>query len=134
MERYELSTTVAADADAVFAYLSDLATLPGYVECVRSAEHLGGTRVRVVADAGGRTRTGEAWLTTDAGSRTAAWESCGPRWCAGQVYVTDAAPHGARVTLGVQADEEACRGLRPDLEAALARLRRLLESGGAHPA
>ena len=79
MGDYEQTTTVSADADALFRYLSDVNNLPDYFAAMKSAEPAGGDAVHTVAEVDGTEREGEAWFTADEEARAIRWGSQGPK-------------------------------------------------------
>ncbi|MBO8195102.1 hypothetical protein ITI46_26120 [Streptomyces oryzae] len=59
----------------------------------------------------------------DPDSRVAAWRVSGRGGeCAGQLYVTDARPHGVRVTVAVETAPAAAARARAEIDSALAAL------------
>jgi uncharacterized protein YndB with AHSA1/START domain len=90
MGDYEQSTTVTADPDALFRYLSDVDNLPDYFAAMKSAEPAGGDAVHTVAEVDGREREGEAWFTADADARTMRWGAEGPSRYSGELEVVGA--------------------------------------------
>ena len=77
MGDYEQTTTVSADADALFRYLSDVNNLPDYFAAMKSAEPAEGDAVHTVAEVDGTEREGEAWFTADAEARSIRWGAQG---------------------------------------------------------
>lgn len=88
MGDYEQTTTVSADADALFAYLSDVENLPRYFAATRSAEPAGGDAVHTEAEVDGQRVEGEAWFRTEDGDRTITRGSEGPHDYRGELAVS----------------------------------------------
>ncbi|MBQ1123322.1 hypothetical protein [Streptomyces sp. B15] len=90
--RYEQTTTVAGDADAVFAQITEQLRRRGLPAEV------------------------------DRDSRTAVWASGPGGGCAGQLYVTDARLPGARVTVSVETEAADAVRILAGIDRALAAL------------
>jgi|SRR3712207_5807588 len=88
MGDYEHSTSVTADPDELFAYLSDVHNLPDYFARMREAEPAGGDAVHTVAEVEGHRVEGEAWFTTDDAARTIRWGAEGPNHYSGELEVS----------------------------------------------
>ncbi len=128
MGDYEQTTTVTADPDALFAYLSEVGNLPHYFESMESAEPAGGDAVHTVADVDGQRREGEAWFTADDQARTIRWGSEGPNDYSGELAVTGA-ESGAQVTVRLHTEHVEGDQIRQGLEKTLAQIKRNVEGG-----
>ena len=128
MGDYERSTTVHADADALFDYLSDVHNLPSYFAAMRSAEPAGGDAVRTVAVVDGTPLEGEAWFTADAAARSIRWGSEGPNDYAGELSVTGAGD-GSRVTVTLHTEHVDGERIEQGLDETLDHIRRNVEGG-----
>jgi uncharacterized membrane protein len=119
MGDYEQTTTVTADPDALFGYLSDVNNLPEYFAAMRSAEPAEGDAVHTVADVDGERREGEAWFITDDEARSIRWGAEGPHRYSGELSVS-AVDGGAQVTVRLHTEHVDGRqvddGLRETLE------------------
>lgn len=137
MGDYEHSTTVTADPDELFRYLSDVHNLPDYFAAMREAEPTGasahgGAEVHVVAEVEGTRREGEAWLTRDAGERTLSWGSEGPNGYRGDLHV-DPAGEGSQVTVRLHTERADGPAIRAGLEQTLAAIKQQVEGSGTGP-
>ncbi len=130
MSDYERSTTVEAEADALFDYLSDVGNLPRYFSRMTGAEPAGGEAVHVTAeiDEGGEHKEvgGEAWFRVDDVARTIRWGSEGPNEYRGELEVSgEGETSEVTVRLHTMRDEEG--EIEPELERTLANVKRLVE-------
>ena len=98
MGDYEHTTTVSAEADTLFRYLSDVNNLPDYFAAMKSAEPTDGDAVHTVAEVDGSEREGEAWFTAEEETRSIRWGAQGPNHYGGELEVTGAAG-GSQVTV-----------------------------------
>lgn len=96
MADYLASTDVAASADELFDYLSDVQNLPAYFDRMTSASDNGDGTIAVTADLGDREVEGEAWLKVDRDARTLSWGSEGPNDYSGQLQVSEKSCADAR--------------------------------------
>lgn len=131
MGDYEHSTTVTADPDDLFRYLSDVHNLPDYFAAMREAEptgeHVGGhDEVHVVAEVEGKERAGDAWMDTDTAGRTLSWGSEGPNGYRGDLHV-GGEPGAARVTVRLHTERADGPGIRAGLEQTLATIKAQVE-------
>jgi Polyketide cyclase / dehydrase and lipid transport len=138
MGDYEHSTTVTADPDQLFDYLSDVHNLPDYFAAMEEAEPTGagshgGEEVHVVAEVEGQRREGEAWMTTDAEARTLSWGSEGPNGYRGDLHV-DGEGGGSRVTVRLHTERVDGPGIRAGLEQTLAEIKKQVEGSSTDPA
>jgi hypothetical protein len=136
MGDYEHSTSVTADPDALFQYLSDVHNLPDYFSSMRAAEPTGrpahgGSEVHVVAEVDGTRREGEAWMTTDTEQRKLSWGSEGPNGYRGELEV-DGHDGGSRVIVRLHTERVDGEGIRAGLEQTLATIKEQVE-GAANP-
>ncbi|AEA23816.1 SRPBCC family protein [Pseudonocardia benzenivorans] len=131
MGDYEHRTTVAADPDALFDYLSDVHHLPDYFAAMREAEPTGERshgheEVRVVAEVEGTRREGEAWIDADRDARTLSWGSEGPNGYGGALEV-GGTPGDATVTVRLHTERADGPGIRAGLEQTLAEIKTAVE-------
>lgn len=73
MPAYDRSTTVAADPDRAFAFLSNPGNLPRYVATMVMARPEGGDHLHVAADVQGRHEEGEAMFRSEAARHRLEW-------------------------------------------------------------
>jgi hypothetical protein len=139
MGDYERSTTVAAEPDALFRYLSDVHNLPDYFAAIREAEPTGSVatgdvpggaeEVHVVADVDGERKEGEAWFDSDPALRSLRWGSEGPNAYHGELSV-NAVPEGSEVTVALHTEQVEGDRVRAGLERTLAEIKRAVEGSG----
>lgn len=130
MSDYEQSTTIAADPDALFAYLSDVSNLPDYFAGMTSAEPADGDTVHTTADVNGTTREGEAWFTAEEEARSIRWGSEGPNHYSGELAVQGAEGGGSQVTVRLHTDHVDGPDIDDGLRTTLAHIKRNVEGSG----
>ncbi len=100
---FRASTTVNADAAALFAFLSDVRNLPRYVSRMTAARTGDGNEVLTESETPDGTRAeGEAWFDVDRDALRIAWGFEGPSDYRGSLEVTDigtAGGPGSQVTV-----------------------------------
>jgi carbon monoxide dehydrogenase subunit G len=131
---YQGTRVVAADADAVFAFLRRVDNLPRYFPRITAAERTGDETVdvtAVIAPPGEdeHTVSSEAWFRVDEERRQLEWGSEGPDDYQGDLEVTGS-PEESRVslTLHTEADHP---GIQESLEETLDTVARLVEGRSA---
>ncbi len=128
MGDYEQTTTVSADADALFRYLSDVNNLPDYFAAMKSAEPAEGDAVHTVAEVDGRELEGEAWFTADAEARSIRWGAQGPNHYSGELEVTGA-DAGSQVTVRLHTEHTDDEAINDGLVETLDQIKRNVEAG-----
>jgi uncharacterized membrane protein len=128
MGDYEQTTTVSADADALFSYLSDVNNLPEYFAAMRSAEPAEGDAVHTVAEVDGVRREGEAWFTADAEARSIRWGAQGPNHYSGELEVLGA-DTGSQVTVRLHTDHVDGDAINDGLVETLQHIKSNVEAG-----
>lgn len=126
MADFLTSTEVAAPADELFDYLSQVENLPNYFERMTSATDNGDGTISVSADLGDRVVEGEAWFEVDHAARTLSWGSEGPNDYSGQLQVTGDETSVVEVTLRTErigGDE-----IQDGLEHTVAAIKLIMES------
>ena len=88
MPDYTDQIDVAAPADAVFAFISDVSNLPRYLPTVHDAQSHGADRVEVDGTANGHRYASTGWFNVDPETRSMRWGSDGQNDYAGQMAVT----------------------------------------------
>ncbi|MEO6502614.1 MAG: SRPBCC family protein [Jatrophihabitantaceae bacterium] len=127
MADFLANTDVAAPADELFEYLSQVENLPHYFERMTSVTDNEDGTISVSADLGDRVVEGEAWFEVDHAARTLSWGSEGPNDYSGQLQVTgDATGSVVEVTLRTErpGDDEIQEGL----EKTVAVIKLIMES------
>jgi uncharacterized membrane protein len=125
---YEQTTTVSADADALFSYLSDVNNLPDYFAAMKSAEPAEGDAVHTVAEVDGTEREGEAWFTADDEARSIRWGSQGPNHYSGELEVVGA-DTGSEVTVRLHTEHTDSEAINDGLIETLQHIKRNVEAG-----
>ena len=87
MAEYSDRIDVAAPADAVFAFISDIGNLPKYLPTVHGAHAHGTDRVEVDGTANGHQYASTGWLKSDPATRLMSWGSDGENDYAGKMTV-----------------------------------------------
>jgi uncharacterized membrane protein len=128
MGDYEQTTTVSADADALFRYLSDVNNLPDYFAAMKSAEPAEGDAVHTVAEVDGTEREGEAWFTADEEARSIRWGAQGESHYSGELEVTGA-ESGSQVTVRLHTQHGDDQAITDGLTETLAHIKRNVEAG-----
>ncbi len=119
------STSVAADPDALFDYLSDVRHLPEYFARMTSAAPGDGEEVRTTARMPDGTEVeGDAWFRVDASARRLEWGSVGPSVYAGRIDVR-AAGDGSEVEVQLRTTRVEARDpeVQEGITQTLARIR-----------
>ncbi len=88
MAEYTDRIDVAASADAVFAFVSDIENLPKYLPTVHHAHPQGNERVEVEGEANGHPYNSDGWFKVDQAARTMTWGSDGENDYSGKMKVT----------------------------------------------
>ena len=87
MAEYSDRIDVAAPADAVFAFISDIGNLPKYLPTVHGAHAHGTDRGEVDGTANGHRYASTGWLKSDPATRLMSWGSDGKNDYAGKMSV-----------------------------------------------
>ncbi len=87
MAEYSDRIDVAAPADAVFAFISDIGNLPKYLPTVHGAHAHGTDRVEVDGTANGHQYASTGWFKSDPATRLMSWGSDGENDYAGKMTV-----------------------------------------------
>lgn len=88
MAEYTDRIDVAAPADQVFAFVSDIQNLPKYLPTVHHAHPQKGERVEVEGTANGHAYNSDGWFKVDEAARTMTWGSDGENDYSGKMAVT----------------------------------------------
>jgi uncharacterized membrane protein len=127
MADFLASTDVAAPADELFDYLSQVKNLPDYFERMTSVTDNEDGTISVTADLGNRVVEGEAWFEVDRAGQTLTWGSEGPNDYSGQLQVTG---DGSKSTVEVSLRTERPGGqeIQEGLEQTVAVIKLIMES------
>ena len=87
MAEYTDRIDVAAPADAVFDFVSDIENLPKYLPTVHHAHPQTGERVEVEGAANGHAYNSDGWFKVDEAARTMTWGSDGENDYSGRMSV-----------------------------------------------
>ncbi len=88
MAEYTDRIDVAAPADAVFKFVSDIGNLPKYLPTVHGAHAQNGERVAVDGAANGHDYHSDGWFKVDESARTMTWGSDGENDYSGRMTVS----------------------------------------------
>jgi hypothetical protein len=110
MTEYQYTATADLPADELFAFLSHPENLPRYFPQMKVAEPRGGESVHVEAEVHGHRVASEAWLHTDAGTRSLSWGAEGPDDYHGELRVEAAGPASAEITVKLSSVRDADDG------------------------
>ncbi|MEO7261727.1 MAG: SRPBCC family protein [Jatrophihabitantaceae bacterium] len=120
-------TDVAAPADELFDYLSQVDNLPHYFDRMTSVTDNEDGTISVSADLGDRVVEGEAWLEVDHAAHTLSWGSEGPNDYSGQLQVTGAGPNSV-VEVTLRTERAGGPEIQEGLEQTVAVIKLLMES------
>ena len=149
MQEYEQSKAIAAPANEVFAWVSDVENLPKYLPPIKEAGIEGsaaagspGDRVKMLVEIPNRGEfESEGYFDVDAGARTIRWGAETDRDYSGRLTVAEAGDGQSEVTVHlsfgprsvegeIQEDSSEDRNpLEESLEATLESIRRQIEEG-----
>ncbi len=87
MSEYQRVLDISVPADAVFAFVSDLANFPHYLPTVHKAEPAGEGRVRIHGETHGHKYTADGNFKADKTLRTMEWDSDEPKGYSGSLTV-----------------------------------------------
>lgn len=130
MPDYEHSTEVAAPAEQLFDYLSDVGNLPKYFTSMESATPAEGDAVHTVAAVEGTRREGEAWFVVDKDARAIRWGAEGDSHYSGELTVTGD-ERGSEVAVRLHSHIDDAPRIDGGLRSTLDTIRSLVESGPA---
>jgi hypothetical protein len=88
MPEYSERIDVAAPAEAVFRFVSNVENLPKYLPTVHTAHPQGRDRVEVDGEANGHPYKSDGWFKADPDKKTMSWGSDGENDYAGRMTVT----------------------------------------------
>ncbi|MEU4806946.1 SRPBCC family protein [Actinosynnema sp. NPDC023587] len=115
MASYTHQVEVDLPSGRLFDFLADPRTLPQYMPKLTEVEPVGGDRVHVEADVGGKHITTEGWLRVDRDRHTLSWGTPGEDDYHGELTVSD---HGAgRSEIAITLHTERAGG--PDVQRGL---------------
>jgi uncharacterized membrane protein len=127
MADFIASTDVAAPADELFDYLSQVENLPNYFERMTSVTDNEDGTISVSADLGNRVVEGEAWFEVDRVAQTLSWGSEGPNDYSGQLQVSgDGSKSLVEVTL--RTERTGGEEIQEGLEQTVAVIKLIVES------
>ena len=125
MPTIEKTIVISADADGLFAYLSDAGHLPEYFPDITEAHADGDRHVHVEAKIpDGSTQAGEAWFHVDDDARRLEWGSDSDAGYHGWLEVGDRGD-GAEVRLGLTMQHD---DVDRSIERTLERIKSIAES------
>lgn len=104
MNEHSHAIDIAAPADAVFEFLSDVSNMPAYLPTTHHAEMTGKDRVRMKGEARGHAYDAEGWLHMDAAKHRMEWGADGDRKYQGRLEVRDMGADRCNVAVHIQFD------------------------------
>lgn len=133
MPEFSRSTTIAADPDELFEFLSKVENLPQYFRGMTEAHHTRGDEVHVTADpkvTGGTPDTngelhGEAWFKIDADHRALSWGAEGQHDYHGELQVSDDEGK-ARVSVHLHTQHDDRESIEEGIEQTLGNIERIV--------
>ena len=129
MADFQATTTVDADENALFDYLSQVSNLPHYFARMTSAEPGDGHEVHTTAQMpNGQRVEGDAWFTVDPDARRIEWGSEGANDYHGSIEVNGTTTGAdVRAQLHTTRVDDGNSEVQQGLEEALATVKRLVE-------
>jgi len=127
MADFLASTDVAAPADLLFEYLSQVENLPNYFERMISVTDNEDGTISVSADLGDRVVEAEAWFEVDTEARTLSWGSEGPNDYSGQLHVTGTGPTSV-VEVSLHTERAGGQEIQENVEQTVAVIKLIMES------
>jgi uncharacterized membrane protein len=127
MAEFLASTDVAAPADELFDYLSQVDNLPNYFERMTSVTDNEDGTISVAADLGDRVVEAEAWFEVDEETKTLSWGSEGPNDYNGQLQVTGTGQQSV-VEVTLRTERTGGQEIQEGLEQTVAVIKLLMES------
>ena len=131
MPEYSRSTTIDANPDDLFEFLSKVENLPQYFTGLKDARHREGDEVHVTANpdaTGGAPGQGEveadAWFHIDADRRALSWGSEGERDYHGELQVTSEGD-GAQVSVTLHTEHDDRGPIEDGIDETLANIARI---------
>jgi uncharacterized membrane protein len=127
MADFLASTDVAAPADELFDYLSQVENLPNYFERMTSVTDNEDGTISVSADLGNRVVEAEAWFEVDPDAKTMSWGSEGPNDYTGQLSVTGTGSNSV-VEVTLRTERAGGEEIQEGLEQTVAVIKLIMES------
>lgn len=122
MTSYAHQAEVDLAADRLFDFLADPRTLPRYLPELTEVEPVGGDRVHVEAEVGGRHVEAEGWLRVDRDRRTLSWGTPGEDDYHGELTVSDQGDGRSNVAITLHTERAGGPEVQRGLEEAVAVL------------
>ncbi len=135
MPQHERSQSVAAPAEALFDYLSDIGNLPRYFARMTSARPGEGETVQVTARLpDGQEVEGEAWFRVNQDANRIEWGSQGPNDYQGWLEVSgDRGGSASMVHVHISTQRVDAGEIDRGLVETLAEIKRLVEDSNGEP-
>jgi uncharacterized membrane protein len=127
MPDYLASIDVAAPADELFDYLSQVENLPNYFERMTAVTDNEDGTISVEADLGDRVVEAEAWFEVDKDAKTLSWGSEGPNDYIGQLQVTGTGSN-AVVEVTLRTERAGGAEIQEGLDQTVAVIKLIMES------
>ncbi|MBW4718184.1 SRPBCC family protein [Saccharothrix obliqua] len=122
MSSYQHRATVDLPPDRLFDYLAEPENLPRYFPDLTEVEPVGGDRVHVEADLGGRHVAADGWVRVDRDRRTLSWGTPGQDDYHGELSVTDRDAGRSEIAVTLHTEHTGGPDVQQALEEAVAVL------------
>jgi uncharacterized membrane protein len=126
MADYAARAHVAAPADQLFDYLSQVENLPDYFDRMTSVTDNQDGTITAAADLGDRVVEGEAWFEVDRDERALSWGSEGPNNYSGQLQVIES-ENGSVVEVTLHTERAGGEEIQEGLERTVDAVKRIME-------
>ncbi|HEX8306430.1 MAG TPA: SRPBCC family protein [Jatrophihabitans sp.] len=126
MADYAARAHVAAPADQLFDYLSQVENLPDYFDRMTSVTDNQDGTITAAADLGDRVVEGEAWFEVDQDERALSWGSEGPNNYSGQLQVIES-ENGSVVEVTLHTERAGGEEIQEGLERTVDAVKRIME-------
>jgi uncharacterized membrane protein len=126
MADYAARAHVAAAADQLFEYLSQVENLPDYFDRMTSVTDNQDGTITAAADLGDRVVEGEAWFEVDRDERALSWGSEGPNNYSGQLQVIEG-ENGSVVEVTLHTERAGGEEIQEGLERTVDAVKRIME-------
>lgn len=127
MADFVARTDVAASADSLFDYLSQVQNLPQYFDRMTSVADNGDGTITATADLGDRTVEGEAWFKVNQETRELSWGSEGPNNYRGELRVSGDEDAASQVEVTLHTERAGGEEIQQGLERTVSAIKAIVE-------